>query len=218
MKQIIIGKQESHRLLLFFNGWGMDFHPFVSLKEPDRDFLCCYDYRDLTFDTEMLSRYQEIEVVAWSLGVWVANKVLAEQHLPVCSSTAINGTLTPIHEEQGIPAAIFQGTIDHLDERGLRKFQRRMCQSADDFQSFLKVAPQREAAELKEELICLQESITLHPDTPIGHWDKVYIGLNDRIFPAENQKKAWESLVPIRLIPEGHYCPELFKQLTHHDQ
>ena len=218
MKQRFIGKQQHNQLLLFFSGWGMDLHPFAHLQSEDRDLMYCYDYRDLSFDTKLLSGYQDIRVMAWSLGVWVANQILSKLNLPVSQATAINGTLHPIDGEQGIPAAIFQGTIDHLNERTLKKFQRRMCQSADDYQTFMEIAPQREPIELKQELIRLQEAISSTPEFAIANWDRVYISLSDAIFPPENQQRAWENKAPFHLVAEGHYCPNLFKQLISHDQ
>ena len=239
MKQQYIGQRGSNRLILFFCGWGMDEYLLTSLQSDKYDLLCCFDYRNLNFDTTVLTGYKEIMVVAWSLGVWVASQVLPQTSLTVCRSVAINGTLTPIDDERGIPFQIFQGTIEHLDERGLRKFNRRMCNTAEDFETFLQVASHRSVDELKEELICLRNYILKDKDSLESKssdvskldidglnrfsladkekdwkWSDVYLSLSDRIFPSENQQKAWEGIAPIETISEGHYCPHLFSELA----
>ena len=70
----------------------------------DHDLLICYDYQDLTLDFDF-SAYQQIRVVAWSMGVWVAERVL--QGITLQSATAVNGTGLPCDDGFGIPYAIF---------------------------------------------------------------------------------------------------------------
>lgn len=36
------------------------------------DYMICYDYRTLDFDTSILEQYRQVNVVAWSMGVWAA--------------------------------------------------------------------------------------------------------------------------------------------------
>ena len=52
MKQHFIIKNNSKRLLLFFAGWGMNETPFLQIRPTDTDWMVCYDYRSLEFDTE----------------------------------------------------------------------------------------------------------------------------------------------------------------------
>ena len=42
------------RLLLFFAGWGMDERPFIQYTPRESDFMICYDYHTLDFDTSPL--------------------------------------------------------------------------------------------------------------------------------------------------------------------
>ena len=65
--------QEPPRLLLFFAGWGMDETPFLQIRPTDTDWMVCYDYRSLEFDTDLLQEYSEIRLIAWSMGIWVAS-------------------------------------------------------------------------------------------------------------------------------------------------
>lgn len=131
------------RLLLFFAGWGMDERPFIQYTPRESDFMICYDYHTLDFDTSPAARYSHFDVVAWSMGVWAASQVLSRIALPVNGSVAINGTPFPIDEKRGIPPAIFEGTLEGLNEASLRKFQRRMCANGSAFDSFRHITPQR---------------------------------------------------------------------------
>ena len=215
MIQKFIIRQGHPRLLLFFAGWGMDEYPFLTCRPAEHDFMICYDYRTLDFDRSLLESYSDIRVVAWSMGVWAASQVLAEAladtALPLCSSTAINGTPYPIDETRGIPPAIFRGTLEGLDETSLLKFQRRMCGSATAFEAFRQAAPQRSVDGLREELAAiLRHYETLSPTR--FRWQQACIGGNDRIFPPQNQQAAWENLsVPVRHESRAHYDPELFQ-------
>ena len=130
MKQHFIIKNNQKHLLLFFAGWGMDETPFLQIHPTNKDWLICYDYRSLEFDAIILQEYSEITLIAWSMGVWAASQIMKQYpSLTLSQSIAINGTPYPIHETKGITPAIFEGTLQGLNEQSLQKFQRRMCGS-----------------------------------------------------------------------------------------
>lgn len=211
MKQHFIIKNNQKHLLLFFAGWGMDETPFLNIQPTDCDWLICYDYRSLEFDSNLIQEYSSITLIAWSMGVWVASQMMKQQPLlPVSKSIAINGTLYPIHETQGITPSIFDGTLQGLNEQSLRKFQRRMCDSPADYNAFQTVAPQRSVEELKEELAAIQEQyLSLSPSD--FAWQKAIIGENDRIFPPDSQWLAWRNKAEsLEQVEAAHYQQELF--------
>lgn len=219
MKQHFIIKNDQKRLLLFFAGWGMDEVPFRPLlssdccQVTDCDWMICYDYRTLEFDSTLLKGYTDITLIAWSMGVWVASHILQEySHLPVSESIAINGTTHPIHEAKGIAPAIFEGTRHGLNEQTLLKFQRRMCNSATDYQAFRSVAPQRSAEELKEELSAILQHYLSSPPSDF-RWQKAIIGNNDRIFLPDHQRLAWRNKATIEMVDAAHYQKELFDKV-----
>ena len=218
MKQLFLQQKQHRRLILFFSGWGMDEHLLSSVTFPSCDVMYCCDYRNLDFDETLVRPYSEIKVIAWSLGVWVASVILSRHQLPVTHSVAINGTMHPIDEHRGIPLPIFQGTIDHMDERGLYKFQRRMCSGPEQYQHFLAHASTRPVEELKEELQNIQEAILSENYTVAWNWEKAYIGRDDRIFTNVNQLQAWPHQTSLITLEEGHYCSSLFTQLLETDE
>lgn len=212
MKQHFIIKKEHRHLVLFFAGWGMDERPFLNIQPEDCDCMICYDYRSLAFDATLLWGYSKITLIAWSMGVWAASQVMKKYpDLPVMESIAINGTLYPVDAVKGIAPSIFEGTLQGLTEQTLQKFQRRMCASATDYKAFQEVAPQRPVSELKEELAAIQAQY-LSSELSDFHWQKAIIGMNDRIFLPENQKRAWENCAEhIEETEASHYQKELFK-------
>lgn len=214
MKQQFIIKEHHKHLLLFFAGWGMDETPFLQFHPTGSDWMICYDYRSPAFDADLLQGYTQITLIAWSMGVWAASQVMRQHpHLPVCRSIAVNGTPCPIHETEGIAPAIFEGTLRGLNEQTLRKFQRRMCGSAADFQSFLSVAPKRPVEELKEELAAIQEQALSSPVSGFA-WQTAIIGKGDRIFLPDNQQQAWNGKAnTTETVDAAHYQQELFKKI-----
>lgn len=212
MKQQFLIQKNHPRLLLVFAGWGMDATPFRLYKPADCDFLLCYDYRTLTFDSCLISRYREIQLVAWSMGVWAASQIFREENIPVKQSIAINGTITPIHNRKGIPALIYQKTLENLSESSYRKFLLRMCGGTEEWKSFITYIPQRSIEELKEELRRIEELMNQLPTSSFT-WNKAFIGKKDLIFPPDNQLCAWERNTPTEIRNIPHYSANLFKEL-----
>ena len=113
MKTKFYDHQGEH-LIVYFAGWGTPLDAVAHLILPtNHNLLICYDYQDLTLDFDF-SAYQQIRVVAWSMGVWVAERVL--QGITLQSATAVNGTGLPCDDSFGIPYAIFKGTLENLEE------------------------------------------------------------------------------------------------------
>lgn len=197
--------------ILFFAGWGMDERPFAHYVTPGTDLMVCYDYRTLDFDETLLLPYKEVHLVGWSMGVWAASQVMARTSLPITQSTAINGTPYPIDETRGIAPAIFEGTLNSLNEASLQKFRLRMCGSATAYKEFAEIAPQRPVKELQEELVAIGRQYKELPSTSFA-WDKAIIGNADRIFLPTNQQRAWDVITTAtEHVEAAHYSTELFK-------
>lgn len=194
MKTTFLHRHSGRRLLIFFNGWGMDNTPFQHWRAGSCDVLCVWDYRELT-PLPAVTGYREIRLVAWSLGVWAAAVTAMP---PLRCATAVNGTLRPIDEHNGIRAEVFQGTIDNwLDEQARERFHRRVVGTgwpsptiaASTASSF---SPSRQPAEQRDELLALQTNITSRP-VPANIYDCVLISGRDRIFPSAAQLRFWEA-------------------------
>ena len=187
------------------------------IRPTDKDWLICYDYRSLEFDAIILQEYSEITLIAWSMGVWAASQIMKQYpSLPLSQSIAINGTPYPIHETKGITPAIFEGTLQGLNEQSLQKFQRRMCGSTAGYKTFQTVAPQRSIEELKEELAAIQKQYLSLPPSDFA-WQKAIIGKNDHIFLPDSQWLAWRNKVDsLEYTEAAHYQQELFDNVIMH--
>ncbi|WP_150539488.1 DUF452 family protein [Actinobacillus vicugnae] len=198
-------------LIVYFAGWATPPSVVSHLTIPaGYDLLICYDYQDLTLASFDFNRYQKIHLVAWSMGIWVAEKTLA--HLPFQSATAINGTPFPKHDKWGIPVQIFEGTLQTLNEANRLKFERRICGDKQLLNHYLALSERRTLAEISAELKQLNLAIDAQAVSPSIHWDHVIIGEKDRIFPPHNQLAYWQTQnAQISQISEGeHYLWQHF--------
>lgn len=147
----------SPSLILCLAGWSTSPELFRHLEVPEQtDLWIAYDYRTLAFE-EAFAPYKEVHLVAWSLGVWVATRLWAG-HRSFTTATALNGTPFPMHDTLGIPTAIFEGTLHHISEEGMRRFNRRMCGDKETFNRYSELSP-RPLEEIKEELESLYNQI-----------------------------------------------------------
>lgn len=211
MKQVFLKKEGTPVLTLFFAGWGMDEHPFMHLPF-STDVLMCYDYTTPDFDVQLLDGYQEIRLVAWSMGVWQAACVWQNLGLPVTHAIAFNGTPTPVHASMGIAPEIAVPTCERLDQRNLDKFRRRMCGSVA-YAAFMQNAPVRSVEDLKTELGAI---ITRSLQLPVPQcpWNMAWIGKGDLIFLPQAQHLAWQTEnVPYVDVDVAHYDAQLLQQL-----
>ena len=214
MKTEYLIRNGNPELLLFFSGWGGEPNLFSDHAPGNADFLLCYDYRSLEFSPELLSGYGKIKVAAWSLGVWVASRVLQDlSGVDYSEKIAVNGTEMPVSDLYGIPEAVFKGTLERLDESGMAKFRRRMCGSREGLENFMSHHPGRQVDDLRDELSFLYDNILGSP-APDFAWDRAVIGSEDRIFPAANQMAAWAAAsVPATVYDEPHYSEMLFRNV-----
>lgn len=224
---------QASRLILFFNGWSAPPALFRRLAVPPAtDCWIAYDYRDLTFDDAIL-QYTDIRLIAWSLGVWVAEQIGRRYpSLPIRSAVAVNGTPRPIDAAYGIPPALFQGTLAQLSSEGIDRFTRRICGNRAILETY-RQAPARPTEAVEEELHSLYQAILsdetqrvqtaqdspqtfllatslssplpASPPTSIP-WSRAILSRHDRIFPPENLRRYWSDRCPI-FEPEAPHYP-----------
>ena len=208
MKTKFYDHQGEH-LIVYFAGWGTPLDAVTHLILPTaHDLLICYDYQDLTLDFDF-SAYQQIRVVAWSMGVWVAERVL--QGITLQSATAVNGTGLPCDDSFGIPYAIFKGTLDNLTENTRSKFERRICGDKVSFERYQQFSA-RPFNEIHQELTALFAMIQQDKRTDFINWTNVWVSSRDKIFAPANQHQYWASRCAVQEIEGEHY---VFSRFTH---
>lgn len=197
-------KQDNNRhLILIMAGWGMDATPFTGLGYPGYDIAVTWDYTNESIDTTRFDNYREIIVLAWSMGVMEADRVIPGLGLPVSLAIAVNGTVTPVSDTTGIPVPVFNGTLNTLSEGTLTRFNKRMCGSADALRRFNMTAPTRTIESLREELKILGDRAAAANGCQSIKWDLAVIGRKDMIFSASNQSAAWSG-TPTMYIEDPH--------------
>jgi hypothetical protein len=194
MTSVYLNKAGNSELILFFNGWGMDHHRFETWPCGAFDLLAIHDYTHMEALPD-LSAYSNVHLVAWSLGVWAAAKVLEGTPLlsRISNALAINGTLTPMHPQEGISPEVFSGTIvNWADDRAREKFGIRVSGTTESFS-------RRSTESQVEELVSLHRSLsTACP--PANIFTKALIGTRDRIFPPSALRAFWSKYPEVRVV------------------
>jgi len=199
-----LNRKNSSRIIVFFNGWGMDGQVVRHLKT-DSDVLMFYDYRNLTVRVfPALESYRRVEVAAWSMGVWAATQVLPRMNIRPDRLVALNGTACPVDDHYGIPVRIYELTEKGMNEKGREKFMRRMLEGEEERERWGNYSPERSLPEVCEELCLIRQQSTGVKD--VLKWDKVYISDKDVIFPVANQQKWWQGRCgKIEKLRGGHF-------------
>lgn len=174
-------------MLLIYAGWSVDASYFEGLHCPGYDIAVAHEYSRLK--APAIGNYDEVVLIAWSLGVHAAE--ITAHGLPLTLTIAVNGTSTPVSDTFGIPEVIYKATAQNLSEQTLTKFRRRMG------------APEMPRG--KRNIQELQSELINFPCRNIEfRWDRAVISADDRIFPTDNQQRAWHGKAEITMIPGGH--------------
>lgn len=193
-------KENNKKLIVFFNGWGMNETPVQHLNSEDFDILMLYDYRNVDFDLKQFDfdKYDEKYLICWSMGVYSAN-LFKDELKDFDKKIAINGTNKVIDDDFGIPKKIYKVTVKFLNADSLDKFIKNMF---DGGKLNPNITITRTLEELKDELISIQ-NIELNDELK---FDKAIISSNDRIIPTKNQLNFWQNKAEYKLINSTH-CP-----------
>ncbi len=205
MKYKWLNKQDNNKLIIFFNGWGMDDAVVNHLEPEDYDVVMFYDYNNLETDFEP-GNYEEKHLVAWSMGVMIAtifyksphpnsahplSQGTREQNLfsDIKSATAINGTLKPIDATFGINPRVYDITIRGFSEKGREKFLKNMFDERSCTFPLAETASGRKLEEQKSEL----SAIKTYSANEDFKYTKVLISDNDKIIPTKSQCAFWKT-------------------------
>ena len=176
MKYKWLNINQNNKVIVFFNGWGMDESVVYHLDFSDYDVLMFYDYNNLdtNFDFNSLDKYKNKSLIAWSMGVMVAT--LFNQKYT--SATAINGTLKPIDNKFGIPQRIYDLTIKGFNEKGAQRFIKSMFNENIELPQI-----SRDIENQKSELSALKN----YTANSNFKYNRIILSDNDKIIPTKNQ-------------------------------
>lgn len=191
-----LNKKNNKKIIVFFNGWGMNEKVVEHLYFDDFDVLTFYDYRNFSIEKFDFSSYEYKVLIAWSMGVYVCN-YFYELFKNFDKFIAINGTQKPIDDVYGIPTAIYNLTVDNFNELSCAKFMKKISTTVD-----LREYSARTIDELKQELISIKDL----PVEKYLQFNNSVLSTKDRIFPFKNMQKYWlEKNVEIKEVEKSHY-------------
>lgn len=191
MQQTWIQRQNHPHCLLFFAGWGMDATPFAGIAANTADFCLIHDYRELaSLDLAPFAAYDQVHLLAWSMGVWVAAHLLAAQQEAFTTRTAIGGTLSPIDGQRGIPPESYNAMLEDFGPQTLTDFYRNMFDDDEQLHRFLAHRPQRDIEALRREMEAFRAA-SQAAGPAIDIYTHKIITSRDRIFSGRNQMRAW---------------------------
>ncbi|HDZ5372843.1 TPA: DUF452 family protein [Campylobacter jejuni] len=188
---------DSKKLIVVFGGFASHPSHFSHLKS-DKNVILFYDYEnfDLNFD---FKAFDELFLIAFSMGVCVANRLLKELHFK--QKIAINGTNLGIDKLKGIHPTIFKKNLQNFKLKYFKEvlFKERKSLAKDFIfkdEKSLKI----ELEKLFDFALTKQEENLL--------WDKVYSSKEDEIFPPNALKNSFKNLI---FLDEPHFAFFHFK-------
>jgi len=196
MKIEWLRQSDGASLIVFFNGWGMDATPLRPLTVDAHDVVVCSEYCHPFGGIEEIERivvrYERRLLICWSMGVYFGQICFQSNPLVFDTTIAVNGTLIPIDDDNGIPVQTFQATLANLNTQSREKFYRRMCRPGGDFPLFTQNKPRRSIASQHSELAFIDEAATASAGGP---GDSIYMNIviaeGDLVIPAANQHRFW---------------------------
>ena len=199
-----LNKQNNSKLIIFFVGWSFDENPFKFLACENFDVLIVCDYSTIDENIEKFTSYKEINLIAWSMGVFVA--YLLKDKLPKFNKKiAINGTPLPVNDEFGIPVKPFLLTLRHARTGLEGKFYQNIFDTKEEFEKYSTMSVNRSIENRETELKSLYDKIRSAEINYSRFYDKALISSRDKIIPTKNQVNFWQNNAEIEMLESGHF-------------
>lgn len=172
-------QEQSAEVIVIFGGWAVGPEVFSHL-EGAQDLIFVSDYRDLNAELPDLAAYARRSLLAWSFGVASYGHWQQGRPDPFTRKVAVNGSLTPVDRETGVPPIAMRKTMETLTQEAYQLFLARVF-GAPRPKAVIDVAARR------AELVAVQE----RGAAPDPGFDHIWMSDRDKIFPAANLNRAW---------------------------
>lgn len=228
--------EDVSRLIIIFLGWGFPIESFADLHKRGYHIMLVSDYRQRDWDlleaeirkhaqknsfySDEMNRpsFREYVIIGWSFGVRMATEFIDSCTLSnITLRLAVNGTVRHIDDCFGIPSKIFDGTLEGLTPQTLSKFRLRSAGSKQMLEQLIPADAESIDIEALRQELSMFGSIPrqYRPNRFFSCWDRAIIGLNDRIFPPDNQRAEWAE-IDIYQEPEMAHVPDFQYILDHY--
>jgi len=188
MKQYYINNK-SDSLLIFFTGWGCDEYEFEHLKSKS-DVLILYDYTDLYLNFDF-SKYNEINLLAFSAGVFVAS--IFKFGVKINKKIAADGNPFLFDEKYGLSKQI-QDILYNITEENADEFARNFLIKTDE--EYKEFHPSKRTLEsCRIEFDCLKNIYQKEKENIKDIYDLVLFGENDTIFNISAQREFYKNKI-----------------------
>jgi biotin synthesis protein BioG len=195
-----------NKVVVFALGWGCDQRMAENQMSAlsGADILWLYDWRQQLTGAQAratrdrVAAYKERYLVAWSFGVWAAERLFAGMEFT--RTAALNGTPLPGHDKLGIGSKRLRVTLRGLQGRGMEEFSRRAY--GECYPRMLPALDPRGVGANVQELRTLIEE-SEKPFTPSLRWDVAVVGSGDEIFPPQNMAAYWGGRA--KTLPLPHF-------------
>lgn len=194
MKHRWLTQSDQPDLVLVFGGWALGAAPFEGLTGAG-NVLLVEDYTSLDDPLPDLTRFERVDLLAFSFGVASAAHWLATSNFCPDRMVAVSGTLHPASAQYGIAPEMIQATADQLTVASFAKFCRRAGLSGDP--------PALDADAARAELhAIIHRGSALDPG-----FDRIWVPDRDRIIPSLAQNAAWSSQPDVVRSVSGPHVP-----------
>ena len=159
--------------------------------------------------------YTEINLIAYSYGVWAANEAYKTHSLPkINKSVGISGTYYPVDVEYGINPKVFNIMLNAMSLETIARFEYNMLENCPGGE--IKKA-QRTIENLKNELINIKKYSTQPSFEDEFEFETMILTKEDKIFPYRSQEnffnsRDWKNTHKV-ILNTGHFPFFEFKTL-----
>ena len=188
-------------------GWSFDYSPFYTLDAGEYDILFVYDYNEINIPSEIekIKNYKNKILIAWSMGVFASYK-LKDIFKSFDKKIAINGTITPVDNNYGIPIKAFELTLKYAQKTLEGKFYKNLFYTDKEYDLYKKYPICRTIENRVSELVNLYENIIKSDFEYEKFFDYAIVSKYDKIIPPNNQIASHnKNRTNIIILPYGHF-------------
>lgn len=198
--QYFYQNNNSQDLIVFFSGWGCDYHQFTNLHD-HKDVLILYDYQDLTLKFDF-SCYKNIYIVAYSAGVFIAS-IFADNIPNIRKKVALCGNPYLFDETLGLSGETIQ-VFQNITLDNYLEFRRKyMVATDEEYEKYNKQESQRTIESCESELKAIKKLYDTQKEQINPVFDRAIMAEDDLIFKLQAQQEFYKDR--LQIVPNAKH-------------